>query len=135
MDDVDLLSTISGVEDQPPQQKYIALSHSERKIVGDLWLDEMPSDNVKRKVRDEALIVISSARYFRTPRLNEIFGAYNWPVSCYLYNVLLVEFVQKTAVLANTTKTYTVAYRRGIGRVTKEYWSDANCKLRHVRLG
>ncbi|KAL2073133.1 hypothetical protein VTL71DRAFT_10457 [Oculimacula yallundae] len=140
--DFDMTFDPFGTSEASPQQAYITLkgklSHKDRhdqKLVGEIWLDENPSLRFIPGHRNEALVVISWARYFRTPKLNEMLHVYDWPASFHLYNVLLVGLVQKDVVVAGTMKTFTVAYRKGIGRVTKDHWNDTNCKLQYMRLG
>jgi hypothetical protein len=76
-----------------------------------------------RRENEYLVVVVSEARYFRNPELNEDNEVYNWPNDFLLYNVLLVRFVDG------------VAFRMGIGRVSKIEGGLMSPKFEFVRLG
>jgi hypothetical protein len=140
VEDFELTSKLPGTSTVSDQQRYICLTSDDGtpkvvgEVVGELWHDENTRQQ-NRKEPNEALVVISSARYFKTPRLNETLAVYDHIPGCYLYNVLLVEFVEKVKMVSNIMQKYKVAYRKGIGRITKEDWRVMNPKVEFIRLG
>jgi hypothetical protein len=135
-EDFELTSKPPGALEVSPRQRYIYMTSDDgsMKVVGEIWRDGK-SHQKNRKESNEALVVISSARYFKTPRLNETLAMYDYIAGCYLYNVLLVEFVEKVKVVSNITQKYKVAHRKGIGRIAKEDWRIVNPKVGFIRLG
>ncbi|PQE12340.1 Heterokaryon incompatibility protein [Rutstroemia sp. NJR-2017a BVV2] len=135
-EDFELSSKPPGALEVSPQQRYIymTLDDGNMRVVSEIWRDGK-SHQEDRKESNEALVVISSARYFKTHTLNETWAVYDHIPGCYLYNVLLVEFVEKVKVVSNITQKYKVAYRKGIGRITKEEWRIMNPKVEFIRLG
>jgi hypothetical protein len=136
--DFTLITELPGSPSESPdssQQRYITLPHDKEKVAGEMWLDGKPHQGYGKASNTEALIVISSARYFKTRKLNETSSVYTWPQGCFLYNILLVELVEKVAITSDGSQSYTVAYRKGVGRISKDSWASMNSQVRYIRLG